>query len=352
MRIIILSCWKPLGPHFYVFPVWIYSAGVLIVFLTLAASAQGPTTNVPVAGSNLLALSFSEGRNTAPVVWEGGQDSGSLGHPRGCGMEYRAGYRWDLPVDLSDQGDVSAQHIGAGMTTRLPWNKALIVSLDVDVDYVSYSFSVDEDSLFDTPGLMRHAADVRIGPMLAGRINKRWSWMAKVTGAFTGETDADAWKSFNAGMLAGAGYTVNPKLKLVLAVVTSSMLADQPLVFPIIGFDWMPNDRLRVATRGPGLDIIMKLTPETTLTVKGRWEYRRYHLDEDRAPEPGGIFRDQRVNAGIELSRRFYRRVELTLEAGTSVYQQFKLENSDEDTIERINTDPEAYLGAKVSVNL
>ncbi|MBU4198805.1 MAG: hypothetical protein KKG09_04135 [Verrucomicrobia bacterium] len=83
---------------------------------------------------------------------------------------------------------------------------------------------------------------------------------------------------------------------------------------------------------------------ETTLTVKGRWDYRRYQL-ADKVPVPDGIFRDQRVNASVELSRRFQRILELTIEAGTSIYQQYKLENSDEDSIETIQTDPQAFLG-------
>ena len=341
--------WIMVRRGLYLLQGWI--VGVLLILGVFPAPAREPVTNEPVAGMRMGAGLPVQQEGRLPVGWEGGQDSGSMGRPRGPAVEGRVGYRWDLPVDLTDKDNVSAQHGGGGVTIRLPVSKTLMGSLDMDVDYVSYSFAVDEDTLFDAAGLMRHAADVRISPMLAGRINKRWSWMARVSGAFIGETDADAWKSFSPGGMAGAVYDIDPNLKLTFGFVASALLADVPLAFPIIGLDWKLNDQLRIATRGPGLDVIMKLTPETTLTVKGRWDYRRYQL-AGKGPVPDGIFRDQRVNTSVELSRRFHRILELTLEAGTSVYQQYKLENSDEDTLETIQTDPQAFLGARLTINL
>ncbi len=316
---------------------------MLLIFGACSGLAQESALNPPADA----APGVAEIRAQRP----GGPADGRPGRRRGSGVAVRTGYRWDIPVDFTDRGDISAQHVGGGVTTLLPVNKSIIGSLDLDVDYVSYSFTVDEASLFADAGLMRHAADVRLSPMLLGRVNERWGWMARVTGAFTGELEADAGKSFSPGGMAGLVYNCGPKLKLTFGLVASALLADVPLAFPIVGFDWAPTDRLRLATRGPGLDAIVKLAPETTLTFKGRWEYRRYQL-ADENPEPNGIFRDQRINAGVELSRRFLRRLDLTLEAGTSLYQQYRLENSDEDTVERITTDPQAYLGARLAVNL
>ena len=321
----------------------LWFCGLLLLLGVVAALAQEPTTNAP-ADDKLSVAQVTAQRPGGPVA-------GSAGRPPGNGVAVRTGYRWDMPVDFTDKGDISAQHVGAGVTTLLPVNKNILGSLDLDVDYVSYSFSVDNDSLFAASGLMRHAADVRISPMLMGRVSERWGWMARATGAFTGETDADAGKSFSPGGMAGMVYNCGPKLKLTFGVVASALLADELLVFPIVGFDWALTERLRLATRGPGLDVIMKLAPETTLTLKGRWDYRRYRL-ADTAPVPDGVFRDQRVDISLELSRRFRRVMELTLAAGTSVYQQYKLENSDEDTVARIDTDPQAFLGVRMALSL
>ncbi len=310
---------------------------LVCILLAVSAPALAPVTNAPAGGQGAAA-------ETPGVPGSGGRPPGSL-------VTLRAGYRWDVPVDFTDKGDISVQHAGGGLTTGFPAGRSVFCSLDLDLDYVSYAFSVEDDSPFASPGLMRHAADVRLSPMLAGRAGGRWGWMARVTGAFTGETEADAWKSFSPGGMAGMVYTASPGLKWTFGIVASSLLADVPLAFPIVGFDWAASERLRLATRGPGLDVILKLAPETTLALKGRWEYRRYQLaDED--PEPNGIFRDQRINASLELSRRFFRRLEATLEAGTSLYQQYRLENSDEDTVARINTDPQAFLGFRLACGL
>lgn len=331
------------SPALHLVPAFI---SILIAF---SGNAQEPAGNAP-AGDRALAVTPEPALRPASGAGPGGMVSGGPGgRPPGSGVSLRAGYRWDIPVDFTDKGDISAQHAGGGLTTMFPVSRTIFGSLDLDVDYVSYSFSVEDDSPFAYSGLMRHAADVRISPMLAGKVNDRWGWMARVTGAFTGETDADAGKSFSPGGMAGLVYNCNPRLKLTFGLVASALLADVPLAFPIVGFDWAATDRLRLATRGPGLDIIMKLTPQTTLAVKGRWDYRRYRL-ADKDPEPNGIFRDQRINAGVELSRRFLRSMEVALEAGASLYQQYRLEDSDENTVERIDTDPQGYCGARLAL--
>ncbi len=328
---------------------------LLCALLALSGYARQPSSNAPAGDRDAVAgaPALPEARvRLATGAGPGGVASGGpSGRPPGSVVTLRTGYRWDVPVDFSDKGDISAQHVGGGLTTMFPVSKSVFGSLDLDVDYVSYSFAVDNESLFACSGLMRHAADIRISPMLLGRVNERWGWMARVTGAFTGETDADADKSFSPGGMAGMVYTCNPRLKWTFGLVASSLLADSPLAFPIVGFDWVATDHLRLATRGPGLDIIMKLASETTLTVKGRWDYRRYQL-ADKAPEPNGVFRDQRINASLELSQRFLRKLQATIEVGTSLYQQYRLENGDEDTVARINVDPQAYLGFRVGMTL
>jgi hypothetical protein len=320
----------------------IFSSVGLLAWLALPGPAQEPPTNAPAADK--------PGMAEVPNRRPGGTPGLGSNRPP-VGVALRAGYRWDIPVDFTDRGDISAQHVGAGETVFFPVTRNILGSFDLDLDYVSYAFSVDESSVFAAPGLMRHAADVRLTPMLAGRLNARWGWMARVTGAFVGEADADAWRSFSPGGMVGFVYESSPRLKWTFGLVASALLADIPLAFPMVGFDWRVTDRFRLATRGPGLDAIWTLNPKTSLTLKGRWEYRRYQL-ADKDPEPNGIFRDQRINVGLEFNRRLPYRLELTLEAGTSVYQQYLLENSDADTVERINTDPQAYLGARLNIHL
>jgi hypothetical protein len=124
-----------------------------------------------------------------------------------------------------------------------------------------------------------------------------------------------------------------------------------PLVIPIPGFDWKISERYRLATQGPGLNFSTTLSPVTKLNVLARWEYRQYRLDDD-PPVPGGKYYDQRYPVGLELTRRFFRVLEVVLEGGFYVYQQMMIRDKDDNKMITVVGNQSAYVGLRMSLRL
>ena len=270
--------------------------------------------------------------------------------PMGCGVELRTGYRLDPSSHYNDGSDVTVQRVRLGAIVRRNIQPGLMLMGDVDTEYSAYTFNRRDDTIFGKSGFMHDAVALRLGLMVLAPINDKWGWQAGGSVSVSGESQADLWEAFNGGALGGVSCIVSPDFKWSLSLVGFGF-EGSPLVIPIPGFDWKISERYRLATQGPGLNFITTLSPATKLIVLSRWEYRQYRLDDD-PPVPGGKYYDQRFPVGLELTRRFYRVLEVTLEGGCYVYQQMMIRDKDDNKVVTVVGDQSAYVGLRLSLQL
>ncbi len=270
--------------------------------------------------------------------------------PRGRGIELRSGYRLDPSSHYRNGSDVTVQRVSGGAAVRRPIFDAVVAALEADTDYADYSFNRRDDTPFGASGFMHDAVSFRLGTMLVGPLKGAWTWQAGGSVSVAGETRADLWEAFNGSALAGVGYLVSTNLRLTLSTVVFGFESTVP-VLPVPGVDWTINPAWRLLTPGPGLDLVRTLGPASKLTLRGRWEYRQYRLDDD-PPAPGGMFYDQRVRMGLEWSRRFFHVVEAAVEGGAYVYQQLQLRNRFDSKVANTDGGPSAYAAVRLGVRL
>ena len=270
--------------------------------------------------------------------------------PMGRGIELRTGYRLDPSSHYNDGSDVTVQRVRLGAIVRRSIRPGLMLMGDVDAEYAAYTFNQRDDTIFGTSGFMHDAVTLRLGLMVMAPINGRWGWQAGGSVAMAGESQADLWEAFSSVALGGVSYMASPDFKWSLSVVGFGF-EGSPLVIPFPGFDWKISERYRLATQGAGLNFITTLSPATKLIVLGRWEYRQYRLDDD-PPVPGGKYYDQRIPVGIELTRRFFRVLEVALEGGCYVYQQMMIRDKDDNKVVTVVGNQSAYVGLRMSLQL
>lgn len=270
--------------------------------------------------------------------------------PMGRGIELRIGYRLDPSSHYNDGSDVTVQRVRLGAIVRRSIRPGLMLMGDVDAEYSAYSFNQRDDTIFGKSGFMQDAVTLRLGLMVMGPINEKWGWQAGGSASLAGESKADLWEAFNPAALAGVSRIVSPDFKWSLSLVGFGFEGSF-LAFPLPGFDWKISERYRLTAQGPGLGFITTLSPTTKLTALARWEYRQYRLDDD-PPAPGGKYYDQRFPLGIELTRHFFRILEVALEGGCYVYQQMMIRDRDDNKVVTVVGDQSAYVGLRMSLQL
>jgi hypothetical protein len=254
----------------------------------------------------------------------------------------RAALRYDWPTGLAGDGEVSVRRYSLGGGVTEPVSDRLAVGLEADAEFSAYRFAGTVPLVGVMDDMASDTLSIRAGPSLRYRRNEDWSYLASLRFSFTGETDADPVRAMQGTLMLGAGYAVSPAFRLNTALAVISRIQDTPLVIPFILADWTITDRIRLATQGPGLGLTARLYRSGAVTLRGRWEYRQYRLDDDAAL-PDGVFRDSRINLSLEYTQYITRQAGLSLEVGRALYQKMSLLDRDGDHHGDLEADPVVF---------
>ena len=183
-----------------------------------------------------------------------------------------------------------------------------------------------------------------------------------VNGAFTTrfsyEDGASLGESFNPGGILAAQYTFSPRLKLGGGVLVNARMEEDPLIIPIPFVYWEIIDDLVLSNsiapdaypRGPGLEIAWRPVPAWAVALGGRWEYRRFRLNQSGpAIRRGGVGEDEGVPLWVRLTWRAGDHLRVDLLGGTSVANRLRLADASGKIIRSVGTDSIPYMGAFVS---
>ena len=191
-----------------------------------------------------------------------------------------------------------------------------------------------------------------------GRRVDAWWFQAIFSTRFSFEQGAAIGSSFNPGGIAAFQYTFSPRLKLGLGVLVNARLEDDPLIVPIPYLHWEIVEGLVLSNsiapeaypRGPSLELAWRPRPAWSLAVGGRWEYRRFRLNDD-GPElrHGGVGEDEGVPFWMRLTWRADRNLRADLLAGASIANRLRLTDDTGRSLRSEGTDAVPLLGAFVS---
>ncbi len=155
----------------------------------------------------------------------------------------------------------------------------------------------------------------------------------------------------------GATYAYSEQLVFGGGVGVLSQLEDDVRAFPVLVLNWKINDELQLTTQGggrsatgTGLELIWDGGDGWEFAVGGRYEFRRFRLDNSGAG-PGGVGEETIVPFWVRASTQFSDNVTVSAYAGFTLGGDLLMEDENGNRIGKQDYDPAAFLGifAKVT---
>ncbi len=251
-----------------------------------------------------------------------------------------------LPADLDGGGEAGVWRTRGGVAVAYQFDETSQIIFNMNGEYSHYDFDGVTTLLPGDPSPIDDVFSASFSPIFVNRVTQEFGWFVGGLVEFSGEADADFGDSILGGGFGGVGWRFSDELAATIGVSIVSRLEDDPQILPLIGLSWSPAENVRLYTTGPGLALEVDVTEEWLVRMKGRWEPREFRLSDD-ATLSEGVVQDDSVIVSGELAWRPRPDLELALEVGSVVYQEFELQNSNGDTVSTDDTDPALYLALR-----
>lgn len=194
--------------------------------------------------------------------------------------------------------------------------------------------------------------ELRIGGSVQHDAGNGWTLFGIPSVRFNAETGADLGDGATGGLLAGASYRFSDTLTIGPGFGVFSEIEDDVSWFPILIVDWQISERLSLetgrgfaASRGPGLQLRWRQSPQWQFAFGGRYEKQRFRLD-DTGAAPGGVGEDRAIPVFALAEYAASRDVSLSLIAGAEVAGELRLEDSAGNGVAQSDVSTAAFFGA------
>lgn len=279
------------------------------------------------------------------------EEDAETARDRALSFQVEAAQSFIFRSDLKDQGDVSIARTLVEVTGRGPIGDRAALSITFAAEPTFYDFR-------NAPGLIPGTNDpisdvylFRLSPRFTMAIDEQWSWFVGLDATVAGESDARFSDAFTIGGSVGVSQKLRENFTYTIGVYAVERMEDDPLVVPILGFDWRINETVRFQSIGTGLKVSAAITETLEIAALGYWQRREYRLDRDHNQLPNGIFREQQVPVGAQIAWMPTPAVRLALEGGAIVWQEYKALDNRGRRSNTVETDPAPYLMLSASIN-
>lgn len=289
-----------------------------------------------------------------------GDESGTTGRaPRSSrGPLLAAGYLHGFRASIDGGGSFATDTGFAAGRLGFPVGAGLILGGQLSWQGDWYSFR--DTNPVAAPPDARPWGDIHsfAGSLSLGRRVGNWWINGAFTARFSFEAGASIGSGFNPGGIVGAQYTFEPGLRLGGGVLVNARLEESPLIVPIPFVYWEITEQFVLSNtiapdaypRGPGLEFAWRPLPDWAVAIGGRWEFRRFRLD-DQGPEirRGGVGEDEGIPVWLRLTWRLGKSLRADVLGGYSVANRLRLADAEGNDLRSAGTDPIPYLGAFVA---
>lgn len=246
-------------------------------------------------------------------------------------------------------GDVDITRLGATLGFRHSLSDSTMLTGSLRHEWSDYDFE-QASGLFagasnaESPFDSLHESGLTVG--LSAQLDEQWSLFANGIVGAGYEVGADFGDSIVGGGFAGFGYRFTDNFSLTLGVGALTRLEDDALVIPLVGFRWQINDDLRLESEGISTRLVWDANDGLELSAFGRYSSRAYRMDDGNAYLPGGSFSDNRIVVGAGASWQVGEQLRLKLEAGASVWQEYRFFNESGNELSTRESDPQLMIQA------
>lgn len=261
----------------------------------------------------------------------------------------RAEYQFDTGID--NAGDFNVARVVGGGGMKFPLGERLGGAIGGSYSYAGYDF--DDDALF---GGSEPWGDVQTAQFLAVlryTVNDQWSILGGGTGAFSGESGADAASSFTGGGFLAGGYRASEHFYIQLGASVVSQLDDDPLVTPLVIVNWAIDDRWQLragvletgATDAVGAGVSYRMNEQWSVGARVGYVIRRFRLD-DSGFAPDGVGQDEQFRAALSLTWKPIPEMQVSLLGGAAFGGELRVEDDNGDRLVNEDYDPTPFVGA------
>ena len=262
---------------------------------------------------------------------------------------------YQFETDINGGGGYSVNRTFLGAGVEFKYSPALTLDFDIGMEWDNYDFS--GKGSFSAPPAedpWGSVFDLTLSAVSRWRLDDKWRMILGGFIRWSGENDADFGKAFSGGGVFGGAYVFSDDLSLGATALVTTQIEDGLLWIPSPIVDWRINRQLFISNmRGPvtypaslGLEIIYYLNEDMNISFGGRYEYRRFRLNDDGpAAIRDGVGGERTFPVWFRFEWRPMEQIRLHVLAGVNFGQRLELENSRGSTLSRQDTDPSPFIG-------
>jgi hypothetical protein len=274
------------------------------------------------------------------------------GPPTGWSPFLRGGsvYNFETDLDAAGQFSVNRYYIEGGFAHLFRIDR--MISFSVGYGQDDYDFSGTPSEPWNNIDNYRASVFARWG------LDNGWSYFAASSIRSYGESGVDLDDALTAAAFGGASYNFGDKLRIGPGLGVFGRIEDDPLVLPIIIVDWKITEKLSLgnggglaATAGPGLALRYKMSKHWNLGVSGRYESKRFRLD-DQGAAPNGVGEDKSIPILGSISYVLYPGTEINGLLGMNLDGQLRLEDQNGTHIYDDSYDSSVFMGITIGIRL
>lgn len=244
-------------------------------------------------------------------------------------------------------GQASVQRFGwdALIGRELDGGSNVIFSLHTEASF--YDFKGATSLIAGSSDPFNDVYETALGmSVLSKKVNRR-AWFAGFEFYLGGEDNVDLGDALSIGGLGGLRYEVHDDLTITVGLGMRTRLEDDPWVVPFLGFEWQLDPKTELVSEGSSVSLRRKLSPDWDLSFGAIYDQRQYRLNDNNAL-PGGVLRDESIQAFGELRWQPSTNTSLDLTAGYLLWREFTTRSSSGFAAGEIETDPEPYFGLQL----
>ncbi len=261
----------------------------------------------------------------------------------------RAGALHQFEAGMDGGGDVAVDRYYAEAGMARMWRFDRLVSASVGYGQDDYRFS----GLAANP--WGNIENYRAGFFARWAMDNRWTLFGAPAVRFYGERGVALEDGLTGAFFGGASYEVSETLTLGPGLGVVGQLEDSPRYFPVVVVDWRITDRLSLetggglaATAGPGLTLAYKCTRNWRLSLAGRYDSRRFRLDDANSVS-NGVGEEQNVPIIVDATYVFYPGGQIGVFFGQNFGGSVKLDDSSGNTVRKTDYDSASMVGFSAS---
>ena len=332
---------------------------------TLAAVLLGTVVGGTAGGDALSLLQDEAAAPGAAPIGNGPEDAGP---PGGGSLMFErvergtyasVGYLHEFGTDFGGGGSVAVDRVFASVGTKIQLHPDVTGSVGLAWGGDWYRFKGESD-LALAPGAQpwTNAQAITALGFANWQLDRQWSLNLGLRLGFAGEPQANLGDSFTVGGNAAVSYAFSEKLSLGGGVLLSSQIEDSILAIPIVVVYWQVTDSVVVSNvlgpeaypTGAGLEIAWRPDRVSEISIGSRYEVRRFRLD-DTGPEirRNGVGEDSGLPLWLRATWRFPNGIRMDLVGGVSLFNQYRLDDSNGGRIATADLDPAPFIAGFVS---